>query len=143
MEFSQALEPVGGSVEEVHRAFYSAWEQGDAAAALDLWVDSDDVSVLFPGGEPVWGREAVRAEVAEGIRLTRGIQFFFEQLRVVEHGEVARLTCVENVAGPEAFVDGFELPAARIAVSSTYLHTDAGWRIWSHASGPVLFEVER
>ncbi|WP_246280218.1 nuclear transport factor 2 family protein [Nocardioides daedukensis] len=140
----QDREPIR-DVETTHRAFYAAWEAADIAAAAQLWLDSEDISIAFPGGSPTWGREAVLEQLAEAMDFTRGIQFLFEDLRFAVQGDVARLTCIEHVLmpGDRSFEEVAEAPLSRLAVSSTLVRTEVGWRLWSHMSGPILTDVER
>lgn len=133
-----------GMIEEVHRAFYQAWEAGDVDAALACWSRVDDISLTFPGGRPTWGLGGVRRHLAEGVELTSGIQFFFEDLRIAVRGNVARLTCIENVAMPGHFdLEEFpDMPLARLTGSSVYVRDPEGWRIWAHMSAPELSGVD-
>src|SRR3546814_6136824 len=79
------------------------------------------------------------------MEFTRGIQFLFEDLRFAVRGDVARLTCIEHVLmpGDQSFEKVTDAPPSRLAVSSTLVRTEVGWRLWSHMSGPILTEVER
>src|SRR3546814_766370 len=133
------------AVEATHRAFYAAWEAADIASAAQLWLDSEDISIGFPGGPPTWGRDAVLEHLAEAMEFTRGIQFLFEDLRFAVRGDVARLTCIEHVLmpGDQSFEKVTDAPPSRLAVSSTLVRTEVGWRLWSHMSGPILTDVER
>lgn len=133
-----------GAIEEVHRAFYQAWEDGDVDAALACWSRVDDISVTFPGGRPTCGHDGVRRHLVEGIELTAGIQFFFEDLRIAVRGSIARLTCIENVTMPGHFnpAEFHDLLPSRLAVSSVYVHDGEGWRIWAHMSAPILNGIE-
>lgn len=133
------------AVEGVHRAYYAAWERGDTAAATGLWADSDDISCTFPGLPGVVGRRAVFEQVVEGIVLTAGVQFIFEDLQIVVRGDVARLTCVENVLLPGTLTleEMVDLPTSRLAVTSLFCAVGSDWRLWTHHCGPVMDDLER
>lgn len=139
------------AVEAAHRAYYDAWERGDVSAVGAAWLPDDDVCCVFPGGEPTVGAAAVRAQVEEGVALTPGIQFLFEDVDVRVRGDVARLTCIENAITPGTFsladVADFpeemvDLPSARLAVTSTFVRTADGWKLWMHTVGPVLTHLD-
>ncbi|KQY50224.1 MULTISPECIES: YybH family protein [unclassified Nocardioides] len=132
------------AVEAAHRAFYAAWERGDAAAALGFWIDADDISCTFPGVPGVMGRDEVRTQLSEGIELTSGIQFLFEDLNVAVRGSVAWLACVENVILPGVLTleDVVDLPGSQLAVTSVYHRIGADWLLWCHQAGPVLSNLD-
>ncbi len=77
--------------------------------------------------------------------LTAGVQFIFEDLRIVVRGDVARLTCVENVLlpGTLSLAEMVDLPTSRLAVTSLFRAVGADWRLWTHHAGPVMGDVER
>lgn len=127
-------------VEAAHRAFYEAWERGNAAAAIAQWADTEVITLAFPGCAPSHGRSDVHRLIDEAVALTPGIQFFFEDVHVWVRGETALLTCVENVLMPGqlTLAGAPDQSMSRLAVNSTYLWTTDGWRLASHMSGPVL-----
>jgi ketosteroid isomerase-like protein len=132
------------AVEAAHRAFYAAWEAGDLDAACGVWHESDDICCIFPGDEPAIGRQAVCDRVGEGFRVAPGLQFLFEHVDVSLQGDFARLTCIENVVTPDAFEvdDDPEADFAKLAVTSLFVRTDCGWRLWHHQAGPVLTHLQ-
>ena len=127
-------------VELAHRAFYEAWERGSAEDAIEQWVDTDVVTLAFPGCVPSHGRSAVHRLIREAVALTPGIQFFFEDVHVWVRGETALLACVENAVMPGQLMmaRGPDESMSRLAVTSTYVLTPGGWRLASHMSGPIL-----
>ena len=134
-----------GDVEAVHRAFYDAWERADIDGLCEMWVDSTDVSLILPGGEPCRGPDNIRRQLTEMVALTPGIQFLFEDLHVSVHGEVATLTCVESPLTTDAFgrTDVSEhLELSRLAVTMVFLRTPAGWRVWHHQAAPVVTHLD-
>ena len=48
-----------------NEAFYSAFSNGDIVAMSNLWAQTNDVSVIHPGWEPLFGREAVLSSWAD------------------------------------------------------------------------------
>jgi ketosteroid isomerase-like protein len=139
-----AAATAAAEVEAAHRGYYAAWEAGNLRAVADAWLEAEDVCCVFPGAEPHLGSDDVRRLVTEGVELTPGIQFLFEQVDVTVRGDVARLSCVENVVTADTFSlsDVTDLPATRMGVTSTFVRTPDGWRLWLHTVGPVITHLD-
>lgn len=129
------------AVEAAHRAYYTAWEVADVDTLVDAWLDSEGVCCAYPGVTPVHGRRAVFAQIAEGVDLTPGIQFLFEDVVVVVRGNVARLSCVETVVSGAFDLSDLDLQTSRLATTTTFVGTADGWKIWTYHAGPVLSDV--
>lgn len=128
------------AVEAAHRAYYAAWEVGDPQAIMDVWADDDRVCYILPGNGPNHGRTAVRERVMETMTFAAGLQFLFTEIDVTVSGDVARLTCVETVISPDTFGGDEEMAAAlaKLAVTSLFMRTADGWKMWHHQAGPML-----
>ncbi|MGD9958509.1 YybH family protein [Nocardioides sp.] len=128
------------AVEAAHRAYYAAWEAGDGNAIMAAWADDDRICCVLPGNPPHHGRVEVWDRILEGLDLTPGLQFVFSDVVVTVRDDLARLTCVETVITPETFDQGPEMEAAlaKLAVTSLFVHTDHGWKLWHHQAGPML-----
>jgi uncharacterized protein (TIGR02246 family) len=134
--------PVGDreAVEAAHRAFYAAWEANDPAALCAVWHESDDICCVYPGNEPAVGREGVCDHVRGALRAAPVLQFFFSDVAVSVRGDVARLTCVENVVTADSFGADAEQGSAfaKLAVTSIFIRSDSGWKLWHHHASPIL-----
>lgn len=128
------------AVEAAHRAYYAAWEDADPEAIMAAWADDDRVCCILPGNPPHHGREAVRQRVLEGLEFTPELQFVFSDIVVTVQADLARLTCVETVITPDTFGGDPDLEAAlaKLAVTSLFVRTPAGWKLWHHQAGPML-----
>jgi len=122
--------------------FYAAFESGDLDAMTDLWVPQGHAVCIHPGWSPVVGAAAVRRSWAVIMANTPYIQFILTDVDVTVFGDVASVTCTENVlsADEETPVEGF---SGGKAVSTNVFRrtpTEAAgsWRLWIHHASPVL-----
>lgn len=128
------------AVEAAHRALHAAWEANDPAALCALWHESDDICCGYPGNEPAVGREGVYDHVHGALRAAPGLQFFFSHIAVSVWGDVARLTCVENMVTADSFAADAEQGSAfaKLAVTSIFICSDSGWKLRHHHTSPIL-----
>jgi ketosteroid isomerase-like protein len=126
----------------VHTAFYSAFEQADFDAMQDLWAEDDGVVCVHPGSQPIRGRVAVIRSWLALMANAPYIQFFLTDVEAVVVGEVASVTCTENVlsAPPDSALGVFAGGSA--AATNVFRRTPNGWRLWIHHASPVLSAPE-
>jgi SnoaL-like protein len=67
------------------------------------------------------------------------IQFFLTDVEVSIRGEVATVTCTENVLTGDERPDVFG--GARAVATNVFLRQGDDWRLWVHHASPVLSEV--
>jgi ketosteroid isomerase-like protein len=130
------------AVLSVNSGFYAAFESGDLDAMIDLWVPDGHAVCIHPGWAPVVGAAAVRRSWAVIMANTPYIQFILTDVDVTVVGDVASVTCTENVlsADEDTPVEGF---AGGKAVSTNVFRRtrsggEAAWRLWIHHASPVL-----
>ncbi len=121
-----------------HRAFYAAFEQADFDAMAQIWAEDDGVVCVHPGAEPIRGHRAVIRSWLALMANATYIQFFLTDVEAVVVGDVASVTCTENVlaAGADTPVGSFAGGSA--AATNVFRHTSTGWRLWIHHASPVL-----
>ena len=126
------------AVERVNAAFYEAFENADLDTMRDLWLDHEESLCVHPGALPVRGTAAISRSWALIMANTPYIQFFLTDVEVSVRGEVASVTCTENVltADDRAGPDGFG--GARAVATNVFVRTPEGWRLWNHHASPVL-----
>ncbi len=138
---------VVAEVEAANAALYAALEAGDLDALTDVWVsgaDADDVSgavCVHPGWPVLRGRASVLRSYALIMAHTEYIQFFLTDVTVELLGDVALVTCTENIlSGGEAEEEGElgPLVGGRVVSTNLFRRTGDGWRLWSHHGSPVL-----
>jgi ketosteroid isomerase-like protein len=128
-------------------ALYTALETGDLDALTDVWVsgaDADDVHgavCVHPGWPVLRGRASVLRSYALIMAHTDYIQFFLTDVEVEVLGDVALVTCTENIlSGGEAEEEGElgPLVGGKVVATNLFRRTGDGWRLWSHHGSPVL-----
>lgn len=126
------------AVEAVNAAFYGAFEDGDLDGMRELWLAAPEPVCVHPGAPPLRGIAAIHRSWAVIMANTPYIQFFLTDVEVAVRGDVASVTCTENVltggehTGPDAFGGG------RAVATNVFVRTPDGWRLWIHHASPVL-----
>ena len=138
-------------VEEANRAMYAAIENGDLDAMAALWIGDDegDPSVcVHPGWAPVLGRARILRSWALVMAGTPYIQFFLTDVRTRVLGDVAVVSCAENILTAVGSTGG--VPAdpsegfagGQVVATNVFRRTDGGWRAVVHHASPVLARAE-
>lgn len=125
--------------------FYAAFESGDLDAMHEVWVPGGHAVCIHPGWTPVLGAPAVRRSWAVVMANTPYIQFILTDVSVHAVGDVASVTCTENVLA--ATESARDLPSegftGGMAVTTNVFRRGAdGWRMWIHHASPVLSKPE-
>ncbi|MEV4944137.1 nuclear transport factor 2 family protein [Streptomyces sp. NPDC053755] len=135
------------AVEAANTAFYEAMERGDFEEVSSLWLDdgATPISCVHPGWPVLSGRGEVLRSYALIMANTEYIQFFLTDVQVSLGGDVAVVTCTENILSGGPAEDGAELGplvGQLVVATNVFRRTSAGWRIWSHHGSPVLTESD-
>ena len=139
------------AVEAANTALYAALEAGDLDALTDVWVsgaDADDVRgavCVHPGWPMLRGRASVLRSYALIMAHTEYIQYFLTDVEIELLGDVALVTCTENIlSGGESEQEGElgPLVGGKVVATNLFRRTAAGWRLWSHHGSPVLTSGE-
>ena len=130
-------EPVSRAVEEVvaaNEAFYAAVEAGDLDRLRELSCSGQELVCVHPGVEPIHGTSAVLRSWALIMANAEYIQFFLTDVTVSVAGDVAAVTCTENIltAGEATTFHGGKARALNV-----FAREGAGWRLWIHQASPV------
>lgn len=123
-------------------AFYAAFERGDFEAMQDLWAPDDGVVCVHPATAPIRGRRDVMRSWMVLMANDAYIQFFLTDVAGVVVGDVASVTCTENVlsAGPTTPVGVFAGGSA--AATNVFRKAERGWLLWIHHASPVLSSAD-
>ncbi|MEU7010742.1 nuclear transport factor 2 family protein [Streptomyces sp. NPDC046332] len=135
------------AVEAVNTAFYEAMERGDFEEISTLWLDdgATPISCVHPGWPVLSGRGEVLRSYALIMANTEYIQFFLTDVKVSLAGDVAVVTCTENILSGGPAEDGAELGplvGQLVVATNVFRRTFEGWKIWSHHGSPVLTETD-
>ena len=122
----------------VHADFYAAFENCDFDAMEATWADDDGVVCVHPGAEPIRGRAAVMRSWMVLMAGSPYIQFFLTDVEASIVGDVASVTCTENVLAAGADTPPGAFAGGRAAATNVLRRTPTGWRLWIHHASPVL-----
>jgi ketosteroid isomerase-like protein len=120
------------SSDECEQAFYEALENGDADAAIDLWLDDSDVCCVHPNGPRLLGHAAVtgswRAILANGpLRVRAASKKTLETPMIALHNVVEEVLVVQG--GTQKLV--------QVIATNAYVKTPAGWKMVLHHASPA------
>lgn len=127
-------------VELANTAFYDAMENGDIDRMEDMWLDAE-VSCVHPGWPVLRGRAEVLRSYALIMANTDYIQFFLTDVEVAVNGDIALVTCTENIlSGGPAEDDGSTGPlvGGLVVATNVFRRTSRGWKLWAHHGSPVM-----
>lgn len=132
------------AIETVNQSFYTAIEEADLDRMTEVWAEDGvdgQVSCVHPGWALLTGRSEVLRSWALIMANTTYIQFVLTDVNTIVLGDVAVLTCVENIltAGEEGDAS---FAAGKVVASNVYVRTGSGWRLWMHHGSPVLQDEE-
>jgi len=142
-----ALESDREAVAAANQALYEALENGDLEAVESIWLgagEADDkggVVCVHPGWPVLRGRAQVTRSYMLIMANTEYIQFFLTDVEVEVQGDVALVTCTENILSggePEEEGELGPLVGGKVVASNLFRRTDDGWKLWSHHGSPVL-----
>ncbi len=142
-----SLEADREAVLAANQRLYEALENGDLEAIEEVWLsaaDADDktgVVCVHPGWPVLRGRAQVTRSYLLIMMNTEYIQFFLTDVEVEVQGDVALVTCTENIlSGGESEEEGElgPLVGGKVVSTNLFRRTAAGWRLWSHHGSPVL-----
>jgi ketosteroid isomerase-like protein len=125
-------------VERANAAYYAAFEAGDLDAMRELWLDDETTVCVHPGADPVRGTGPVGRSWALVMAHTPYIQFILTDVDVALRGDVASVTCTENVLTADETTATDAFGGARAVATNVFVRGPQGWRLWIHHASPVL-----
>lgn len=135
-----SAEVEAADVAAANTAFYAAFEQADVDAMSQIWDEDrpEALTCIHPGWPPLRGRAQVLRSWSALMATTDYIQFFLTDVTVAVEGDIAVVTCTENV-----LTGVTETGGAGAAVATNVFRRRAGsWRLQVHHAGPLLSETD-
>lgn len=126
------------AVEAANGEFYAAFERGDIDAMTALWYDGPETLCVHPGAPPVRGTGPINRSWALVMAHTPYIQFFLTDVEVSVIGDVASVTCTENVLTADTEVDRSSFSGGKAVATNVFVRTADAWRLWIHHASPVM-----
>ena len=124
------------AAEAANVEFYAAFEAADLDRMAGVW-DDDPVTCVHPGWPALRGRSHVLRSWAVIMANTAYIQFFLTDLQTTVDGDVAVVTCTENILTGGEDAEG-ELESARVMATNVFRRRPGGWRLFVHHGSPVI-----
>jgi ketosteroid isomerase-like protein len=126
--------PDAAAVRRANAAFYEAFEGRDLDAMSDIWDHTDQVACVHPGWAILQGWAAVAASWYALFDGPQRLQFIVTDERVEVVGDVAWVTCNENLLDTGA--------AQAVAATNLFVRRDGGWRLVHHHGSPVAQRLQ-
>jgi len=130
------------AVEAANESLYAAFEAADLDVMSELWIDGDmsnKARCVHPGSEAIVGRESILRSWALLMANTEYLQFIVTETETVVEGDLAVVTCVENVLSSGGV--NRPLGAGRALTTNGFFRVDGVWRLWLHHASPVLSDA--
>jgi ketosteroid isomerase-like protein len=121
-------------VEEANAAFYRAFEALDLRAMEEVWAHGGHVRCVHPGWPMLTGWEAIRASWEAIFANTHEMRFTLTDVHVVRIGDLAWLTCTENILSE---TDG-RVSVTSMLATNVFEQGPDGWRMVHHHASHVL-----
>jgi len=131
--------PEAVAVQTANDNLYEAFEAADFDSMGALWVDGPLAAIarcVHPGAEVVLGRESVLRSWALLMANTEFLQFIVTDSETIIEGDLAIVTCTENVLSSGGV--GQPLGAGRAVTTNGFIRVDGMWRMWLHHASPIL-----
>jgi len=121
-------------VAEANGAFYRAFEALDLRAMEEVWAHGDHVRCVHPGWPMLSGWEAVRASWEAIFANTQEMRFTLTDVHVAPIGDLAWVTCIENILSE---TEG-RVGVTSILATNLFERGPDGWRMVHHHASHVL-----
>jgi ketosteroid isomerase-like protein len=125
-------------VTAANQELYTAFERADIDRMQAVWDDADDVQCVHPGWPLLVGRSRVMRSWSVLMANTSYIQFFLTDVSASVHGQLAVVTCQENILTDLEGDSGGLSGGQRVITTNIFRRRDGGWRLWLHHASPVL-----
>jgi len=122
------------AVDEANRRFYRAFEALDLGEMEKVWVRGDHVKCVHPGWSLLSGWVAVRASWEAIFDSTGEIRFTIADEQVTVRGELAWVTCTENILSQV----GGRVAVTSVLATNIFEHGPEGWLMIHHHASHVL-----
>jgi ketosteroid isomerase-like protein len=115
-------------------SFYSALRALDAAMMAQVWSHEDWVKCLHPGWELIMGWDKVRESWEKIFQSTEQMMVAISRPLVHVAGDVAWVSCLENVTS--SFQNDFS--SALIEATNIFQRRNARWLLVHHHTTPLV-----
>ncbi len=131
-------EDVEAAVTAANAEFYAAFEACDIDRMEAVWDTGDDIRCIHPGWPLLSGRSRVMRSWSVLMANTAYIQFFLTGVDVVTAGDLAVVTCEENILTGVDDADHGLGGSQRVVSTNVFRRRGDAWLLWVHHGSPVL-----
>jgi ketosteroid isomerase-like protein len=121
-------------VEAANARFYRAFEALDLPRMDAVWAHGEHVSCVHPGWPLLTGWAAVRESWSTIFTNTEEMRFSLSDVRLVAAGEIAVLTCTENILSGVAG----RITVTSVLATNVFERSPEGWRMILHHASHIL-----
>jgi ketosteroid isomerase-like protein len=122
------------AIRAANARFYRAFESLDLARMEPIWVHEERVACVHPGWPRLHGWEAVRESWAAIFQNTREMRFTLTDVRVEMRGDLAWVTCTENILSETRG----NLSVTAILATNVFERQAGEWLMVHHHASHVL-----
>ena len=112
------------SAEEAESAFYSAFEHLDIELMRAIWMKTDDIFCIHPGGPIQTGYETVLKQWSFILKDNQPPEINYKVISTQKSDDSSIHLVEETIGSQENQV--------KILATNTYIRTAEGWRLFSH-----------
>jgi ketosteroid isomerase-like protein len=121
-------------VQAANARFYRSFETLDLAEMEQVWARGEHVQCIHPGWPLLTGWEAVRASWEAIFKNTAEIRFTISDVRAAVLGNLAWLTCTENILSETRG----QLSATSVLATNLFERADGAWLMIHHHASHIL-----
>ena len=121
-------------VVEANARFYRAFETLDIAEMDRVWAHGEHVKCVHPGWPMLSGWKTVRESWARIFENTEEMRFTLSNVQAAVGGELAWVTCTENILSEV----GGRVGVTAILATNLFERHGAEWRLVHHHASHVL-----
>ena len=125
------------AVEAANDEFYAAFETADLDRMRVVWDAETAVTCVHPGWDALRGLDRVMRSWAVIFANTPYIQFFLSDVEVTIEGDLAVVTCAENIMTAPGERGG----DAKVVSTNVFRLVDGQWRMTLHHGSPVMRQI--
>ena len=125
------------SVAAANAEFYAAFEVADLDRMRAVWAHEDEVCCVHPGWDALRGPSRVMRSWAVIFANTPYIQFFLSDIDITVSGDLAVVSCAENILTAPGEPGG----DAKVLSTNVFRRFGDDWRMVLHHGSPVIRQV--
>jgi ketosteroid isomerase-like protein len=116
-----------------NQAFYDAFQNLDLAAMVPVWSHRESDACIHPGWPILVGWDKVHESFERIFENTSFMRFELIEVDIHDFGDVARVTCVENIYA----VQGSQSLHSQVACTNLFERIEGDWRMVLHQGSPM------